>query len=492
LSQITVGDTPDPERTFMTISGPERTAVLARLAPYLESWIAFQGAYRGAVGVQAALRVDGDVVLDTAWGTANLETGEALTTGHLFRIASHSKTMTATAVLQLVEQGSLRLDDAIGTWVPELAGTPLATVTLRALLGHNAGVIRDGVDNDFWQRGGEFLDREALIEESRTSGAVYATDEFFKYSNVGYSLLGLAVEAASGLPYNDYVKVNIVERLGLVDSGPEYEPDRSAEYAAGHTGLTAAGDRRWRIGHVDTRAMAAATGWFSTAAELTSYGAAHWFGDGTLVSDASKRLLQRQETVVRAHERELGRYGLGFELRTVGARELVGHSGGYPGHITRTWIDPDDALVLSVLTNAVDGPADSLATGILQLIEIALSPAAGKLHEPETLARYTGRFANMWGVTDVVELGGRLVCLNARSPEPATAHQFLDVIGEDDVVAERVPGFGATGEPARFTRDDAGQILSLSLGGMTMWPIDTYREALASGRPADTLGRMSL
>ncbi|AUZ88707.1 serine hydrolase [Arthrobacter agilis] len=477
----------------MTITATDRTAVLTRIAPYLESWIAFQGAFRGAVGVQAALRVDDDVVLNYAWGTADVDTGETLTPGHLFRIASHSKTMTATAVLQLVEQGSLRLDDAVVTWVPELAETPLATVTLRALLGHNAGVIRDGVDNDFWQRGGEFLDREALLEESRLNGAVYETDEYFKYSNVGYSLLGLAIEAASGLPYNDYVRANIVDRLRLVDSGPEYDADRAAEYAAGHTGLTQADDRRWRIEHVDTRAMAAATGWFSTAAELTSYGAAHWFGNETLVSDSSKRLLQREETIVTVRGRELGRYGLGFEIRTVGERKLVGHSGGYPGHITRTWIDPDDAFVLSVLTNSVDGPADSLATGLLQIIEIALSPTtAARAHDPAVLARYTGRFANMWGVTDIVELGGHLVSINPRSPEPALAHQFLDVVGDDELLAERIPGFGATGEPAYFSRDEAGRILSVALGGMTLWPIDTYRSALASGRPVDTLGKMSL
>lgn len=479
----------------MIMGMTDRTALLRRIAPYLESWIAFQGSYRGAVGIQAALRVEDSIVLNSAWGTANVDTGEELTTGHLFRIASHSKTMTATAVLQLVEQGSLRLDDTIAMWVPELAGAPLATVTLRALLGHNAGVIRDGVDNDFWQRGGDFLDREGLITESWKNGVVYETDEYFKYSNVGYSLLGLAIEAASGLPYNDYVRVNISERLGLVDSGPEYEAERAADYAAGHTGLTTAGDRRWRIEHVNTRAMAAATGWFSTAVELTRYGAAHWIGDDTLVSDASKRLLQRDETIVRAHERELGRYGLGFEKRTIGKRELVGHSGGYPGHITRTWIDPDDAFALSVLTNSIDGPADAVATGLLQIIDIALASATAaedKTHDPETLARFTGRFANMWGVTDIVDLGGRLVSINPRFPEPALAHQFLEVVSDDGLLAERVPGFGATGEPAHFVRDDSGAIVSLSLGGMTLWPLEDYRRALATGSPVETLGKMSL
>lgn len=477
----------------MTVSGTDRTAILTRTAPYLESWLAFQGAYRGTVGIQAALRVDSDVVLDTVWGTADVTTGEPLTSAHLFRIASHSKTMTATAVLQLVEQGALRLDDAIATWVPELADAPIAAVTLRALLGHNAGVIRDGVDNDFWQRGGQFHDRESLVKESRENGAVYGTDEFFKYSNVGYSLLGLAVEAASGMPYNDYVRTTIVERLGLTDSGPEYDAGRAAEYAAGHTGLTMAGDERQRIEHVDTRAMAAATGWYSTAVDLLTYGAAHWFGNDTLVSDASKRLLQREETTVKAHGREIGRYGLGFELRKVGGRELVGHSGGYPGHITRTWIDPTDSLVLSVLTNAVDGPADALATGLLQILEIALADVPEKKrHSPEDLAPYTGRFANMWGVTDIVELGGRLVTINPRFPEPAVAHQFLELDDDGTVRSERVPGFGATGEPVHFERDDDGGIRTVTLGGLTLWPIETYREALASGRPVDTLGKMSL
>lgn len=473
----------------------DRISVLRSLAPYLEQWLAFQGAFRRTPGIQAAIRVDDEIVLDVAWGHADLETGEELTTGHLFRIASHSKTMTATAVMQLVESGTLRLDDTAGHWIPELDCTGLAPVTVRELLGHQGGVIRDGVDNNFWQRGGEFLDRDALIAGARTDGAVFAPNEYFKYSNIGYSLLGLVIEAASGSSYNEYVAENIAARLGLADSGPEYDASRADEYAAGHTGLTAGADDRHRIEHVDTRAMAAATGWFSTARDLTSYGAAHWFGDETLVTDASKRLLQREETRVEAHGTEIGRYGLGFEQRTIGDRDLVGHSGGYPGHITRTWIDPTDKLVLSVLTNAVDGPADSLMTGVVQLIDLALEAARDRDRDDAAadadLSRFTGRFANMWGVIDIVDLGGKLASLGPRAPEPKSSYQWLEVSG-DEVRAESVPGFGATGESVVFERDADGAITAVTMGGMTLWPIDTYREALASGRPVDTLARMSL
>jgi CubicO group peptidase (beta-lactamase class C family) len=73
--------------------------------------------------------------VDLAWGKANLETGEDLTSDHLFRVASHSKTFTGVLVMQLVERGDLRLDDAAGDLVPELDGSGAAGVTVRELAG---------------------------------------------------------------------------------------------------------------------------------------------------------------------------------------------------------------------------------------------------------------------------------------------------------------------------------------------------------------------
>src|SRR5690606_1042837 len=110
-------------------------------APAIEAWLAYQRRYLRTPGVQAAVRVQQELVLSKAFGFSNEPAGEPLRTDHLFRIASHSKTFTATAVLQLVEQGRLRLDDAIADHVPELAGTEVGSVTLRELLGHQGGVI---------------------------------------------------------------------------------------------------------------------------------------------------------------------------------------------------------------------------------------------------------------------------------------------------------------------------------------------------------------
>lgn len=467
----------------------DRTAVIRSITPYLESWLAFRGAYTGTPGLQASVRVDGELILDAAWGYADIVSQEPMTTKHLFRIASHSKTMTATAIMQLAESGSLRLDDDAASHIPELDGTDAGRVSVRELLGHQGGVIRDGSEADFWQKGSDFPDRQALIDCVRSEGTVFGANEHFKYSNIGYSLLGLIIESASARPYNDYVAAEIADRLHLDDFGPEYVPARAADYAAGHTARLSAAEPRQKIGHVDTRAMAPATGWYSTAADLTRYGVAHTFGDKSLISDESKRIVQREESRVNVRGETVGRYGLGFDLRTLGDREVVGHSGGYPGHITRTWIDPHDGIVVSALTNAIDGHADPFATGLFSLIDLALDDT-----KPQTnrdLTSYTGRFACMWGVVDIVMLGNRLVAIDPRQPDPVKAHQTLSVDG-DTVRTERVPGFGPTSESVRFEHNDVGAITAVHLGGMTHWPFDTYRKALDSGKPESILERMSL
>ena len=312
--------------------------VAAEAAPYLESWLEHQRRRLRLPGVQAAVRVGDRLVLSTALGVADVATGAPLTTGHLFRIASHSKTFTATAVLQLVEAGRLRLDDPIGQWVPVLRrrAPEVAAATVRELLGHQGGVVRDGRDNDHWQLLRPFPDRAGLVDLAADGGAVLERNEHFKYSNIGYSLLGAAIEAVTGTSYADHVQHAVVDRLGLPDTAPEWDARRAGEYAAGHTGLLDGEDVRLRIPHVDTRAMAAATGFSSTATDLTTFGAAHFAGDGALLTESSKRLMRRPESEIRAHDEEVRHYGLGMDLRTVGDRRLAGHSGGYPGHATRT------------------------------------------------------------------------------------------------------------------------------------------------------------
>ncbi len=458
------------DRVTTSDDGP--TATIRAAAGYLRSWLEAQAAHRRVPGVQVAVRSGGALVLSAAVGVADAGTGVPLTTGHLFSVASHSKTFTATAVLQLVEAGRLRLDDPIGTHVPELeiGGSPIARATVRELLGHQSGITRDGAHADFWQLETPFPGRAELVAEAR-DGVVHARNEHFKYSNVGYALVGLAVEAVTGRPFAEHVHTAVLEPLGLTRTGADHDPARSGEYAAGHTALLLGEQTRRLLGHDRTGAYAPATGFWSTAEELSAFAeAALVLGDDRLLPDDAKRIMQRLETVVTAYGTEVGRYGLGVDLTTVGERHLVGHSGGWPGHITLTLADPETGLVVSVLTNAIDGPAQELAHGLVKLIDAALTPRAEVPAPPSgapTLDAFTGRFAGLWGVVDVAELGGRLVLVRPTLPDPLHGMEELQVVDAGTLRVAAQPGFGAAGELVPLERDAAGRVVALRLGGVT-------------------------
>lgn len=450
--------------------------IVRQTAPYLESWIERQRDFSHTPGVQVAVRVGDELGASFALGTSDLRTGEDLTTRHLFHIASHSKTFTATAVMQLVEAGRLRLDDPVDSWVPELSDSPMARVTVRELLGHQSGVNRDGSDSDHWQLDGDFPDREGVLAFAREP-AVFEPNQHFKYSNIGYSLLGLVIEAASGQSYEDHVTEHIVDPLGLVSTGPEVPAGRRGELAGAHGIRLHAADERAVIDDVPSNAEAAATGFYSTAEEVTRYLACHAFGRDELVSDASKRLMQRRESrITRGGERF---YGLGFQMVEVNGRMLVGHSGGWPGHITQSWLDPESGLCVSVLTNTLGGPASQWATQVVRLLDrVVEAEAQGPAELPEGIdpATFTGRYCCLWGIEDIALLGTRLYAIPASSTAPHEDATVLEVVDDCTLRAEPEASFGATGEDHLFTRDAQGQVISVRQGGMTSWPEEAWRE----------------
>jgi CubicO group peptidase (beta-lactamase class C family) len=467
---------------------PVSPTAVADASRYFASWLAFRQRFERVPGVQAAVLHDDALELSVAYGHADLERQEPLTADHLFRIASHSKTFTATAIMQLAERRALRLDDEAQAWLPHLKDSPAASVTIRELLAHGSGMIRDGWDGDFWQLSRSFPDADDVRRVSIDDADVLARNERFKYSNIGFSLLGLVIEAASGQSYNTYVTDNVVAPLGLQNTGPELDPERATQYSTGYSALTYS-DRRIPIDHIDTGAMSAATGFYSTASDVVRYVAAHFLGDERLLTDNSKRQMQRTEWKVEGTESS---YALGFAVARLGGRRVLGHGGGFPGHITRTFFDPIDRIAVSVLTNAIDGPALAMATAGIRLIDLAQAGVDGssKVTERDAidLSRFRGRFASLWGVYDVVDLGGRLYQLDPSVPDPTLEPQVLDVVDERTLTFAKGSGYGSQGERMQYEFADDGSVLSVRGGsGSLAYPIEDFALA-AAGRDRITVG----
>lgn len=468
-------------------------AVVTRLQPFLAEWIDTQRRAAQVPGVQVAVRLGSELLWSHACGFADLSTGEPLTTRHGFRIASHSKTFTATAVVQLAERGVLRLDDRVRTWVPELEDAPVGEVTLRDLLSHQAGVMRDGEDANFWQLAHPFHDRDSLLRELHKD-LVLSPQQHFHYSNLGYSLLGLVIEAATGRGWHE-VMLDLVAELrpltgGPVRLGPEWGVGAQVTMATGHSlpmplpgrGPTVSEEPR-PIAHLDTGAEGAATGFWGTAEAATAWLAAHALGTDRLLSDDSKRLMQRRESTV--VEGGVTRwYGLGWLQRELGERHLVGHSGGFPGFITQTWGDPLDGLTVSVFTNRTATPASDWATALVRIIDLGLATASlnGDEVDPD---QFGGRFCSSWGTKHLVPIGPRVLDLGVDVADPALIPRRLEVVDPLRLYSPAADGFADFGENTMLTRGPKGSITSVTTTGVTAWPEATYRrkrDALLSGK----------
>jgi CubicO group peptidase (beta-lactamase class C family) len=457
---------------------PIDESLLRDALTYIDRWVEYRQRTRRIPGVAVAVRHRDQTLLSRAYGMADVERDVPLAPGHVFRIASHSKMFTATAVMQLVERGMLRLDDRAGDrlpWLPSGSGE-IGRVTVRQLLSHSAGVIRDGEGGGFWQLEREFPDAEELRRVLATTPLVYAENVRFKYSNFGFGLLGMVVEAASGQPYNAYVQRHVVDALGLGDTGPELDERARARLATGYTGAHF-GLERMAVDHLDTRALSPATGFYSTAEDLCRFAAAHFMGSGELLNDESRREMQREHW--KAEGTPIS-YGLGIDITTVGERRVIGHAGGFPGFITITRIDPVDRLAVVALTNADDGQAAELASGMLAIIDRAQQAAPAPAAD---LDRFVGRYWSLAGPTDVVRFGGQLLALTPEAPNPLDAATELTADGTDELTMSRAMGFRSPGERARFAFDGDGRVTSVRWAAGTLYPWDTFeREILPSVR----------
>jgi len=226
---------------------------------------------------------------------------------------------------------------------------------------------------------------------------------------------------------------------------------------------------------------------------MVTFASAHFFGDDRLISDRSKNEMQRTVWSNLGGGNPLDGYGYGTIVTHYNGHRTVGHSGGYPGHITRTFWDPNEGLAISVLTNAVDGPAEELAAGIFCILEkarestaklpltsglkssAALEPPAKPKGEIDPNS-FTGRFSALWGVTDIVYLGGKLLATSPAMSSPFVQPSELAIVDKDTLKIMGGSPYGSVGEYYRYERDSDGKIVSVWTGGMRAWPIEVYRE----------------
>jgi len=428
---------------------------------YTQSWLSYQMGATQLPGCVVAVVKDGEVVAELAFGVADIRSGEVMTPAHRFRVASHSKTFTAAAILKLREAGRLHLDDAIGGFVPGLHDR-LAEATIEQLLCHGAGVSRDGSRADFWGNTGPFLDlaglRAALGGQTVIDGGTR-----LKYSNIGYSLLGLLIEAISDELYAKWIEREIVTASDLKETTADlYEAQESGRLASGHSGIMPFG-RRPMSGIANTRAMAAATGFVSTAADLARFfNSLSPNATKSVLSVASRRSMALPRWPLPGSPLRRG-YGLGTVTGEIGGHGCFGHGGAFPGFLTRTVTVPDWGITVSVLTNAIDGYAAQWAEGIIDLFNVFSERGPALPH----LQEWSGRWWSIWSAIDLVPVGDRLLVGDPAALQPLDAATEITVSdATSGVVTEAFP-MASFGETVQRHPGGASSKPMLQIGALT-------------------------
>ncbi len=301
----------------------------------------------GIVGLSVGIAIDGELVYAHGFGFADLERTRGAHEGTVYDIASTGKQFTAAAILRLVEDGKLSLDDSIKQVVPQ-APAHFPDATIEQLLRHTSGFAAGRLDElnppaglDKKRTGLEVLDDVELNEGSIKFGA----GETWKYCNPGFLMLGVAVEAASGEAYPDYLTNRLLRPAGL--DGIVVGDRAPASIMADSIHRSPEGIERVPLIHMSVYAGQGSV--CSSVVDLLGW--QHALNEGRIVTKASLKQMRSPTLVHGASATGEIPYGMALRLGTLGDRAKIGHTGTYDGGSAALAHYPGDGLSIAVLTN---------------------------------------------------------------------------------------------------------------------------------------------
>jgi CubicO group peptidase (beta-lactamase class C family) len=313
----------------------------------------------GVPSASVAVVRHGEIVYAHAYGSAKLDPAVAATPDMRYGIGSISKQFTAAAILLLAEQGKLSLDDPVSKFVPGL--TRGREVTIRMLLSHTSGY------QDFWPQDylmfpmKQNVTPRAIADRWGKQPLDFAPGTRWQYSNTNYTLAGMVVEKASGMPFFRFVQTRILDPLRLT-SARDFDASPRAADATGYI--------RYALGPLHP-APDAGSGWMWAAGMLamTASDLARWDSTmirQTLLRPSSYREMQRE---VRLKNGAGTGYGLGVDVAMSNGHFLVEHGGEVSGFTAENMVFPEDSVAVVVLTNQDAAPASgAIAQGIVRAL----------------------------------------------------------------------------------------------------------------------------
>ena len=339
------------------------------VAPFVDA-----GLFSGEVLVAK----DGKVVFRQGFGMADREWDVPVGADTEFRLGSITKQFTATAILQLAEQGRLGLDDPISKYYTA-APAAWSGVTLRHLLTHSSGIPSyTDIPGFFGNPARADRTPAEIVALTQDKPLTFPPGTGYAYDNSGYILLGYVIEKVSGQTYEAYLRDHIFGPLGMAHTGYDVSTRILPHRASGYT--LAAGGAATNAAYLSMTLPYSAGSLYSTVDDLLTWDQALY--DAKPLTAAS----------LKAMFTDYGhKYGFGYVIDSRNGHRLWMHNGGINGFSTALLRFPDDHLTVVVLANIDSAPAGRIAN-VLADRWFGVAPPVAVAVKSEVLDRYVGDY----------------------------------------------------------------------------------------------------
>jgi CubicO group peptidase (beta-lactamase class C family) len=408
---------------------------------------------------------DGETLFSKAYGMANLTYGIPFDVGTRSNIGSTSKQFTAFAVMLLVEQGELSLDDDVREHIPELPDLG-ETVTVRNLLTHTSGyreflnlLIMTGRRLDH----GDFIDRSELIEIVKRQPALQnSPGAEFNYNNTGFGLAAVIVERISGMDFHEFMAANVFDPLGMTRTMVRPTPEHIVEGMA--EGYTPGGGSFLEIG--DLGGAVGAGGIYSTVGDLQK-----WIENYASPKVGNPEIIQQMMTSYVLTDGKPTGYGFGQFIDEQRGLKRVHHGGADVAHRSQLAYYPEINAGITTQSNhaGFDGTiafrlAEAFFGADMDPEEAVAAEATVGAFDPETydaeaFDEFVGRFA--------LDASPTFILTFSREGEKlltqATGQQQLEIVPTSDSTFDLL----VVEASITFHRNDEGEVdaMTLNQGG---------------------------
>lgn len=430
----------------------------------VEIWLEAQKDFDKLPGLSAVVVDNQEVLWSGAVGLANPDENLKSDASTLCSICSISKLFTSVAIMKLYDEGKLRLDDRVSDLLPyydlnqqfESSGP----ITVRTLMTHSAGLPREAAYPYWTGPDFPFPTRKQIDEKLSEQETLYPASTYFQYSNLGLTLLGEIVAEVAGVPFEKYVKDNILDPLGLSNTRTEMPKKLyGSELAIGYSAMLRNGTRE-KVNFFQANGIGPAAGFSSNVTDLAKF--ASWvfrLRDTTTTEVLKPSTLRYMHNVHWTNPNWKTTWGLGFSVyKGSNGNTWVGHGGSCPGYRSTLQLDLKNKRAFSVMINSSGTNPNKYGRGIAAIIGKVKGKKSDESKEKKDLSEYVGYYSSQpwWSEEYVSTWEGKLVTLDLPSEKPGDSMTFFKHIEGDTF--RRIRDDDELGETLVFERDENGNI----------------------------------